>query len=697
MSQQVQFLLEDIKNKNIVLPEFQREFTWNKTQVKNLLDSMLAGYPIGSLLIWKTTNPPALKNLPINEVEGSVKVLLDGQQRLTALYLLIRGDIPPYYKKIDKDPRDLYYNLRNQKLKYYMPQEMDNNPSWVKVVDCFRDAIDPNEIAKEEAKDSESEFVDLYPKFNDNLKEINDLKKANLSIMRVDQESGLNDALTVFDRVNTGGTPLTEADIALAYMCSTWKDSRRNLKKKIEEMKEEGFHFKLNFMVRAMNAVINYRAEYDALHENNDEELREGWEELDSILDYLLNFLKNRAYIYSTKDLATYNVLIPVIGYLGKIGGEFKSEKEVNKMLRWIYAALYRSRYSGSVDQRLQEDLEALNDEDPLESIINLLEKEEGSLEVTKGELHERGIRHPLYNMMNFVIRKRGGVDWKNHLDLSNPIGRDYSVERHHIFPRAVLKKAGYKTSKNREHYNKVHEIANRVPLTKSGNLEIFDSEPEKYLPKVEENNPGNLEKFLIPKNRNLWKVKNYEQFLEKRREMIAEEINKFMEKLLESEREKVDPINLTNQEEGKTLEFKSSLRWDYYQDKVNKDLEKVIAKTIAALLNTEGGSLLIGVKDDGEILGLENDYNTLRGGKDEFLQKLVQVVNNYIGENNHAFIEPGFFEAGGKEVCRVKVDKSPRPVYLDDNGNNKFYVRTQNSSRELTGEEADRYKEDHF
>ena len=697
MSQKVQFLLEDIKNKNIVLPEFQREFTWNKQQVKNLLDSMLAGYPIGSLLIWKTVNPPALKNLPISKVEGSVKVLLDGQQRLTALYLLIRGEVPPYYKKIDKDPRDLYYNLKNQKLKYYMPQEMDNNPPWVKVVNCFKDVIDPNKIAKEEAKESESEFVDLYPRFNDNLKEINDLKKASLSIMRVDQESNLNDALTVFDRVNTGGTPLTEADIALAYMCSTWKDARRNLKRKIEEMKEEGFDFNLNFMVRAMNAVINYRAEYDALHENTEEDLKKGWEELDSILDYLLNFLKNRAYIYSTKDLSTYNVLIPVIGYLGKIGGEFESEQELSKMLRWIYAALYRSRYSGSVDQRLQEDLEALNDEDPLESIINLLEKEEGSLRVTKGELQERGIRHPLYNMMNFIIRKKGGVDWKNHLDLSNPIGSDYSVERHHVFPRAVLKKAGYRTSKNREHYNKVHEIANRVPLTKSGNLDIFDNKPSDYLPQVESNNPGNLKKFLIPQNKNLWKIDNYEEFLEKRRELIAEEINNFMEGLLRTEGEKINPAKLTNQEESKTLEFKSSLRWDYYQNEANKDLEKVIAKTVAAFLNTEGGYLLIGVKDDGTVLGLENDYNTLRGGKDEFLQKVVQVVNNYLGENNHAFIESEFFEVDGKEVCWVKVDKSPRPVYLEDNQDNKFYVRTQNSSRELTGEEADRYKEDHF
>lgn len=154
--------------------------------------------------------------------------------------------------------------------------------------------------------------------------------------------------------------------------------------------------------------------------------------------------------------------------------------------------------------------------------------------------------------------------------------------------------------------------------------------------------------------------------------------------------------LELTNKEESKTLEFKSSLRWDYYQDQVNKDLEKVIAKTIAALLNTEGGFLLIGVNDDGEIVGLEKDFNTL-GGRDDFLRKLTQVINDYLGSNNHAFLNPEFIEKNQKDICVVKVDKSDNPVYLRDNQKKRFYIRTQNSSSELTGKEADQYKQKRF
>lgn len=157
--------------------------------------------------------------------------------------------------------------------------------------------------------------------------------------------------------------------------------------------------------------------------------------------------------------------------------------------------------------------------------------------------------------------------------------------------------------------------------------------------------------------------------------------------------------LKLLNKEESKNLEFKSSLRWDYNQNKINKDLEKVIAKTVAAFLNTEGGILLIGVNDSGEIIGLEKDYYSLNSnsGRDKFLKKLSEIINKYLGSDNHALITPEFLRKEQKDVCVLKVSKSNRPVYLKDGQENKFYIRTQNSSMELTGSEADQYKEKRF
>jgi len=104
-------ILNDLEALEIVIPEFQREYVWGKEQAKQLMVSLFSEYPVGSLLVWKTDNPPEIKNDAINkEKPGLWKVLLDGQQRLTTLYLLIKGQIPPYYKEdeITHDPRNLY-------------------------------------------------------------------------------------------------------------------------------------------------------------------------------------------------------------------------------------------------------------------------------------------------------------------------------------------------------------------------------------------------------------------------------------------------------------------------------------------------------------------------------------------------------------------------------------------------------------
>src|SRR5690606_19228611 len=115
-------LLDSIRKLDLVLPEFQREYVWSRDQAKQLMVSLVKGYPVGGLLLWKTDNPPELKNLSVlPEKLGTVQVLLDGQQRLTTLHMLITGEIPAYYTpaEIESDPRDLYVHLRTLEFQFY--------------------------------------------------------------------------------------------------------------------------------------------------------------------------------------------------------------------------------------------------------------------------------------------------------------------------------------------------------------------------------------------------------------------------------------------------------------------------------------------------------------------------------------------------------------------------------------------------
>ncbi|MFW6026975.1 MAG: GmrSD restriction endonuclease domain-containing protein, partial [Candidatus Woesearchaeota archaeon] len=543
MSERISILCSKIANKDLVLPEFQREFTWRKDQSRDLIDSLLKEYPTGSLLFWKTKESIALKNMPKYEPEGLIEVLLDGQQRLTVLYMLLRDDIPPYYSGEDiedgKDPRNLYYNIENRDLKYYKEIEMGNNPYWVRVCDCFKN----NKVSVPEIiNEVDQENINLANKISNlhqNLNALTQIRQVEYPIMFVGEEANLNHALTVFDRVNSKGTPLSEADIALAHLCSAWPKTRRVFKEKLEKLNKQGFEFDLTFLARAMNAVVNGRAEYHLLHNLKEEQIAAGWNVLDNLLDYVVNFLRDRAYIYGTNDLNTSNVLIPLLGYLSKNELKFQSESDRKKLLFWIYAALFQRRYSGSVDQKLSRDLSAIETNNSVDSLLAVLKEDEGDPVVTPESLDTRGVGHPLYNMSCIVIRANDGVDWSNGLKLGRPFGSSYSIQRHHVFPKSLLKDAGYDSGNNLIHQKRVNEIANRVPMTQSGNLDIFNTPPEQYLEVVENNNPGNLQKFMIPTDSSLWEIENYEQFLAKRRKLIAKEINNFMEDLIKNSNEK--------------------------------------------------------------------------------------------------------------------------------------------------------------
>jgi predicted HTH transcriptional regulator len=151
-------------------------------------------------------------------------------------------------------------------------------------------------------------------------------------------------------------------------------------------------------------------------------------------------------------------------------------------------------------------------------------------------------------------------------------------------------------------------------------------------------------------------------------------------------------------------MEFKTTLRWDLKLNQVSKKLEEVILKTIAAFSNADGGYLLIGVTDSGEIEGLHFDYSTISNGdKDKFEIHLRNLINSSYGvefaTNN---LKVTFPEIDEKEICLVEIKPGYKPIYTDttdSNGNKskKFYVRSGNSSQEIGLNEVSEYVSKRF
>lgn len=151
------------------------------------------------------------------------------------------------------------------------------------------------------------------------------------------------------------------------------------------------------------------------------------------------------------------------------------------------------------------------------------------------------------------------------------------------------------------------------------------------------------------------------------------------------------DLASIIRQGEGPYLEFKSSFRWDMAESRVNRALEGVILKTLAGFLNSHvGGTLLVGVADSGEIIGLENDYRTLKKpDQDGFEQALMTSISTNLGADLCPLVHVLFHVIDNKHVCRLIVSPSSRPVFLDQGNSPKFYVRTGGATRDLNIQEA--------
>jgi len=164
------------------------------------------------------------------------------------------------------------------------------------------------------------------------------------------------------------------------------------------------------------------------------------------------------------------------------------------------------------------------------------------------------------------------------------------------------------------------------------------------------------------------------------------------------SKEQDIEVEKLISDGENNKVEFKSSLRWDWKLNQLNKNLDIAISKAISAFLNSHGGILLVGVNDNGEVLGLEKDYSTLkRQDGDGFIQFLVQVMNNKLGKEYNQYISSHIKNISGKGICIIKIIPSSNPVFIKYDNKEEFYIRASSTSQPLNVREATEYIKMHW
>lgn len=688
-------LLNQIRRGEILLPEFQRGYVWSRDQVRGLVQSLYRKHPTGHLLIWATYKPSQVRGGGA-PADGKSLILLDGQQRLTTLFVIFEGEPPPFYEG-ESLFFDLYFNVQTEELRFWQKSLMDKNPAWISVHEFLSEGLNSLLDRLDQLEAERKEVI------QQNLGRLARLDKIRDYTYTVDQVSGddytLDEVVEIFNRVNKAGTPLTNADLALAHVCSIWPEARAEMREFRDTMEGHGFGLDFNFLVRCLSGVATGSVMLERLFlKTPAPQLQAAWNEMKSAFEHLVNVLRHEAFIDSMKNLPTNYVLVPLTVYLARHNGSFPSDAVKRRFIRWLYLAGLWARYSGATETKLQQDVALVSgrDIDPTPELESNILRERGRLALEASDLTGAGIASAVAHFSYVVARAREARDWFTGIRLyDKAVGKSNGLESHHIFPKAVLKKAGFSSSDDRKTIN---ELANRAFLTQKANRTYSSRPPSDYLPEVEDNQPGALKAQCVPMDRDLWKPDNFLEFLAARRHLLAQAMNDYIAGWAP-----VDETDITDEStvrrrmaegESETLEFKSSLRFDRKEGGVNKALEKVVMKTLAGFLNSKkGGTLLIGVDDQGQPIGLEGDYNSLsKKDRDGFELHLVQLIDRDLGESASSFLTVTFHQMDGKDICQITVEPSDHPVYVKEGQDDVFYLRTGNATKPLPVSEVVKY-----
>lgn len=705
-------ILDKVDDKQLFVPAFQREYVWDRADAKQLVDSLIKEYPTGTLLLWETSSPPELKGPhKYDPKQGAIRVLLDGQQRVTTLYMLVRGEVPPYYTlaEVKKDPRGLYVNLETLELSYFVRTKMEGDPRWQNVTDVFQGKVDAFGLAELFSAAGTEVGIEDLKVLNRNVNAITSILDREFPEQTIPAKATIREAIDIFYIVNSSGVTLTDAELALAQISGYWPQARDLFKKKLSDLEKDGFVFRLDWLMYVLLGCLHHvGSDMRKLHgPENNQALRAAWQRLDKqVLDYVVNLLRSSAYVDHSTEINSVYALVPIIAYCFDKGGKHPTDAEIRKMVKWFYYSQVRARYASQLPQKLDRDLRAIKESaEPFDDMLQAIVEEGGRLEITPTEFEGRAIQHPLFSMVRWYFKSRGAICFTTGLALRQNMGAKYKLENDHIFPYSRLKKAGY-GEENRFRYALAQELTNRAILTQIGNRTKSDDEAASYLQEVQERFPKALDLQCVPEDSELWKIENYEAFLHDRRTRLARELTDFLGQITMTDAI-VAPVTLEQRiAEGESdgLEFKSTLRWDLVSQMVNSRLEDVVAKTVAAFANAQGGALVIGVDDDGSLVGLEPDFATLDGGdRDKFELHLRNLLAKEFGQGFvAAAVRVSFAEIGGLDVCRIEVSPASEPVILKVKGKDgqpaeKFYVRSGNSSRELPMGELKAYWDQRF
>lgn len=530
-------ILDQIDMGSVALPKFQRGYVWRRRQVRKLMRSLYLGYPVGSLLMWETQTEKAEAKGDGQLASGTVRLLLDGQQRVTSLYGIIRGEPPAFFDGNENAFLNLYFNLDDEEFEFYGPIKMKDDPRWISVTELMQLGAG-NFISKI----MEVPSIMEKGRLNDYLHRLNAIGNIRERDFHIEEVSGadktMDDIVDIFNEVNSGGTKLSKGDLALAKICGSWPEAREAMQTRLQKWENVGYHFSkspLDWLLRCITAMLTSQADFAALFPKDEHgnerfsvpEFQDGLRRAEKHIDYLLDLIASRLGLDHSRVLGSPFSFPLLARYIDRQGESVKYQDVQDKLLYWYAHTILWGHYSTTMETRLRRDLVTIDgNEDILEALISNLYQSRGDLRLHPRDFEGATRGNRFYAMLYMMTRVCHSRDFETGIELKhNLLGSMSKLELHHIFPKARLREYGYP-------WSEVNAVANFTFLTKATNLKISAKPAEEYLPVYEDKHPGVLASHWIPMDRELWKIENYRDFLAERRRLLAQAANDFLYQL---------------------------------------------------------------------------------------------------------------------------------------------------------------------
>ncbi len=511
-------IINRINSGDIRIPAFQRAYVWKQSQILDLLDSILRNYPIGSILLWSTseklkhTRNIAGYSIPDNAEEYPVNYVLDGQQRVSSVYATFSDKTEQDSSTANYNPNldlfEIYYSFT--KNAFVPKNEIDFSSNDVIYLRNFLNGAKLIDSLKTLDPKFHNEAQELYSKFINYELPVVTIKNREKS------EVGI-----IFERINNTGTKLTTLDLMTAW---TWTDDfhlLESMNELQEELEEKNFgDLTQNILLQAISGLIQNDTTTKAITDLSGEQVRDNWATFCESLRKSIDFLSSELNCSHLDFLPAQQQIIALVKFFSI--PLMPNASQLKELKKWFWKISFSNRYStGQTTDKMNFDIQRIiemrND--------NFIESNKIRYTVSKSELIETKFSkaNPLTRAFLLLMAQHKPLDLiKNtKIDIALSLSKYNRKQFHHIFPNAFLKKQGFP-------HTKIFSLVNFCFLPADSNKKISKKSPSDYffslIPSADYNDI--LTSNLIPLTKTVYTSDNYNDFLEKRAELIINEID---------------------------------------------------------------------------------------------------------------------------------------------------------------------------